>query len=242
MARIFITGSSDGLGQMAAQKLVNEGHSVVLHARNGQRARHAIELVPGADKVLIADLSKQDETKRLAEEVNSLGKFDAIIHNAGVYQDAREKILGINVLAPYILTSLIEIPERLVYISSGLHMQGNPDITNLTSGNITYSDSKAYVSMLAFAVARKMKNVYSNSVDPGWVPTKMGGKNAPDDLQKGFGTQAWLAVSNDPAAMVSGHHFFHQKAKQHLSLVDDPELQERFLLQCEKMTGIRFSA
>ena len=84
MARVFITGSVDGLGQLAANALVHKGHSVVLHARNRERSRYGLAMVPGAEAVLTGDLSSIEETKNLADQVNALGQFDAIIHNAGV--------------------------------------------------------------------------------------------------------------------------------------------------------------
>ena len=68
--------------------------------------------------------------------------------------------------------------------------------------------------LLAKAIARKWHGVYANAVNPGWVPTKMGGAGAPDDLQKGAETQSWLAISNDPEALVSGRYFFHRKEKE----------------------------
>src|SRR5688572_22753043 len=115
MARIFITGSADGLGQLAAKLLVDQGHNVVLHARNTARARHAAEKVKGAEAVLVADLADLEETKSLAAQVNALGKFDAVIHNAGVYQVPNKQIVAVNTLAPYTLTCLINRPKRLVY-------------------------------------------------------------------------------------------------------------------------------
>ena len=168
MVRIFITGSSDGLGQMAANLLISQGHDVVLHARNDERARFALKKVKGASKVLIADLSDIDAIKRLAAEVNSIGRFDAIIHNAGIYSRSNDEIFTVNTLAPYILTSLIERPKRIIYMSSGLHMNGRPDIENLSSGS-SYSDSKLYLLMLSKVVARKWPDVLSNTVNPGWV-------------------------------------------------------------------------
>ena len=114
MARIFITGSSDGLGSMTAKLLINQGHEVVLHARNAERGRQALVKVPGARKVMIADLSSIEETKQLAAEVNTSGHFDAIIHNAGVYQVPNKLIFAVNSLAPYILTCLIQRPGRLI--------------------------------------------------------------------------------------------------------------------------------
>src|SRR5947209_1734712 len=125
MARVFITGSADGLGQLAAKALINQGHNVVLHARNAQRRKQALDNNPGAENVLIADLSNIDETKELAANVNALGNFDAVIHNAGVYQVSNELIFSVNTLAPYILTCLIQKPKRLIYLSSGMHRQGN---------------------------------------------------------------------------------------------------------------------
>src|SRR5881392_4226729 len=106
MARIFITGSADGLGQLAARELIAKGHEVVLHARNEGRAEDALTHAPGAEAALAADLGDADETRRLATQVNALGRFDAVIHNAAVYHTHAEDILTVNVLAPYILTCL----------------------------------------------------------------------------------------------------------------------------------------
>jgi len=242
MARIFITGSADGLGQLAASALVAQGHEVVLHARNEKRGHEAFDKVPGAETLLTADLSNIEDTKQLAEKVNALGNFDAVIHNAGVYRTSAEEIFTVNTLAPYILTCLIQRPKRLIYLSSGMHLDGHSKLENLRTkvGRITYSDSKLHVLMLCMAVARKWPEVYANAVDPGWVPTKMGGPGAPDDLKKGFETQAWLAVSNDATAKVSGRYFHHQKEHRHNSEADDVQLQERFLSLCEGITGIVF--
>ena len=238
MARIFITGSADGLGQMAAQKLIREGHEVVLHARNETRGREALAKTPGAKAVVTGELSDIAETIALAEKVNQSGAFDAVIHNAGVYNASSKQILTVNTFAPYILTGLIRKPQRLIYLSSGLHKQGTLNLEGIAHGRISYSDSKLHVLMLAKALARRWPGVYANAVDPGWVPTKMGGKNAPDDLQKGYETQAWLAVSEDQSAKVSGRYFFHQKERPHNPLADAIEGQEKLLSLMEQLTGI----
>jgi NAD(P)-dependent dehydrogenase (short-subunit alcohol dehydrogenase family) len=242
MARIFITGSADGLGLLAAKALANQGHNVVLHARNAERAFETKRKLPQAEAVLTGDLSNIDETKRLAEDVNALGRFDAVIHNAGVYQVSSQLIFAVNTLAPYILTSLIQRPERLIYLSSGMHRQGQPNFENfnLKVSSISYSDSKLHVLMLSMAVARKWPDVYSNTIDPGWVPTKMGGRGAPDDLQKGFETQVWLATSNEAKARVSGRYFHHQKERSYNPSANDVTLQEELLQQCETITGVAF--
>jgi NAD(P)-dependent dehydrogenase (short-subunit alcohol dehydrogenase family) len=242
MARIFITGSADGLGQLAARQLVQQGHRVVLHARNEQRANDASHHIPGAEAALAADLSSMDETKKLAAEVNALGGVDAIIHNAGVYQSPAQT-LNVNTLAPYILTCLIDPPKRLIYLSSGMHLSGDIALKGLENGSsVSYSDSKLHDLILAKVVARKWKGVYANAVDPGWVPTKMGGAGAPDDLEQGFQTQVWLAVSNDPEALVTGRYFHHQSKAKYQLKADETDIQERFLELCAKITGVSFPA
>jgi NAD(P)-dependent dehydrogenase (short-subunit alcohol dehydrogenase family) len=165
-----------------------------------------------------------------------------VIHNAGVYQAAAEEILTVNTLAPYILTCLIERPRRLIYLSSGMHLGGSAKLESLDTSvsRVTYSDSKLHVLMLCMAVARKWPEVYANAVDPGWVPTKMGGPGAPDDLTKGYETQVWLAVSNDEKARVSGLYFHHKKETGHNPEADDVQLQDRFLNLCREITGVSF--
>ena len=242
MARIFITGSADGLGQLAANALNAGGHTVVLHARNEARGKEALAKSPGAETVLIADLSKKDETVELAHKVNALGRFDAIIHNAALYHAPGTELLPVNTLAPYILTCLIQKPERLIYISSDLHEGGRTKFENFytETDNINYSDTKLHLLMLCKAVARRWPEVYSNALNPGWVPTKMGGAGAPDDLTKGYETQVWLAISNDEKAKVSGKFFYHQTTRKSHPEADSTDLQEEFLQVCEKLTGIKF--
>jgi NAD(P)-dependent dehydrogenase (short-subunit alcohol dehydrogenase family) len=253
MARVFITGSADGLGRMAAQLLVEQGHSAVLHARNDQRGRDARAAVPGAETVLIGDLASRPQTRKLADDVNSLGPFDAVIHNAAVgYQEARRltedglpHVFAINTLAPYVLTALIHRPQRLVYLSSGLHQSGDPSLHDLAlekrkwRGQQAYSDTKFHNTLLAFAVARHWRDVYSNVVDPGWVATRMGGPNAPDDLDAAHRTQVWLATSDDPEARVTGEYFFHKELLAPHHATRDVERQERLLKACEKLIAIQ---
>lgn len=244
MARIFITGSADGLGQLAAKSLLDQGNEVVLHARNAARGRHARQHAPRAENVIIGDLSDLEQTKRVASEANASGPFDTVIHNAGVYQASARDILLVNTFAPYILTCLIAKPGRLVYLSSGMHRNGqaNLDGIQLEGGRVSYSDSKLHVVMLCMAVARHWPDVYTNAVDPGWVPTRMGGSGAPDDLQKGYETQTWLAASDDSGAKVSGRYFFHQRESRFNPQAADVRLQERLLGLCGEITGITFPA
>jgi NAD(P)-dependent dehydrogenase (short-subunit alcohol dehydrogenase family) len=257
MARVFITGSSDGLGKMAAQLLIEQGHSVVLHARNPQRGRESMAAVPGAEAVVIGDLSSVAQTRKVADHVNALGSFDAVIHNAGVgdrepkraaTEDGLSQVFAVNTLAPYILTALIKTPKRLVYLSSGLHHQGDPSVKDLTwdhrpwNGQQAYSDTKLHDVMLAFAVARRWPHVLSNAVEPGWVATKMGGAGATDNLDEGHRTQVWLAVSDDPAAKVSGEYFYHMRKKTPKSAARDVETEEKLIEACKEFSGVELPA
>jgi NAD(P)-dependent dehydrogenase (short-subunit alcohol dehydrogenase family) len=253
MARVFVTGSSDGLGKMAAQLLLEQGHSVVLHARSEQRARDARAAVPQAETVLIADLSSIKQTHALANQVNALGVFDAVIHNAGLgYREPSRNpteedlpsVFAVNTLAPYILTALIQRPKRLVYVSSGLHQSGDASLDDLAwekrkwQSQQAYSDTKLHDVLLSFAVARLWKNVLSNSLEPGWVATKMGGPSATDNLDEGHRTQVWLAVSDDPKAQVTGEYFFHKRLRKPSAVTHDIELQEKLLKACEGFSGV----
>ena len=227
---------------MAAKWLADQGHQVILHARNKQKARDTLDKVLAAEDVLTGDLADIEQTKQLAIALNAIGRIDAVIHNAGIYRGASKEILAVNTLAPYILTCLIQKPQRHIYISSDMHLHGDPSLEQITSGkgNMTYSDSKFYVLLLMKAVARKWPAVYANAVDPGWVPTNMGGPNAPDDLQKGFETQAWLAVSADDKAKVSGRYFYHRREANYHPESGNIALQDKFLATCEQITGVPF--
>ena len=181
------------------------------------------------------------------------GRYDAVVHNAGVgYREPRRvetvdglsQVFAVNVLAPYLLTALINRPSRLVYLSSGMHKGGNPDLDDLQwarrswNGAQAYADSKLFDAVLAFAVARRWAGVLSNALEPGWVPTKMGGPDAPDDLSLATVTQVWLAVSDDPAAMVTGDYFYHQQPRAVHPAARSVEVQGGLLDRCAELTGV----
>jgi NAD(P)-dependent dehydrogenase (short-subunit alcohol dehydrogenase family) len=252
MSKVLITGSAEGLGREAARQLVRGGHDVVVHARDERRAQQALARVPGATAALPGDLSSITSTRALADLINAAGVFDAIIHNAGIgyreatrreTEDGLEHVFQTNVLAPYLLTALVKRPARLIYLSSGLHTSGDPDLGDLQwehrrwNGYQAYSDSKLFDAVLAAAVAHRWPQVISSSVDPGWVRTKMGGPGAPGDLGPGAETQVWLATSNDPNALQSGRHFYHQRVRETHPAVDDPVIQDGLLAACYELTG-----
>jgi NAD(P)-dependent dehydrogenase (short-subunit alcohol dehydrogenase family) len=252
MARIFISGSSTGLGFMAGQLLVDQGHRVVLHARNPMRAENALEDFHGAEDIVIGDLSTVAGMRSVAAQVNKLGRFDAVIHNAGVgYREGRvitadglPHVFAINTLAPYVLTALIERPKRLVYLSSGMHRGADANVDDLAwkkrswAGAQAYAESKLHDVLLAFAVARHWPDVLSNALEPGWVATRMGGSGASDDLDQGHRTQVWLAVSDDAGARVTGAYFYHLKQRAPNPEAQDEAEQEDLLEACQRLSGI----
>ena len=256
MAHVLITGSSDGLGLMAARLLIGQGHSATVHARDSKRAAHVRSVLPAAENVLVGDLGSLDGIRLLAAQANATGRFDAVIHNAGIgYREPRRietvdglsELFTVNVLAPYLLTALMTRPERLIYLSSGMARGGNPDLSDPQwtgrrwNGAQAYSDSKLFDVLLAIGVARRWPDVRSNSVEPGWVPTKMGGRGAPDDLDQGPVTQAWLAVSDDEAAKVTGRHFYHQQERSAPAEAREAAVQDALLDYCAEITGASIS-
>jgi NAD(P)-dependent dehydrogenase (short-subunit alcohol dehydrogenase family) len=253
MSLVFITGSTDGLGYAAARALIQDGHEVVLHARSTARATAIADLVPRSRGVVIGDLSSSADTQKLAEQVNAVGRMDAVIHNAGVYRvptrsatpEGHAITLAVNTLAPYILTAEIARPRRLIYLSSGMHRSGSPSLRDVDwvdqrwDETQAYCDSKLLVTALAFAVARLWPDVLSNAVDPGWVPTTMGGAGATDDLEMGHQTQTWLAVNDDPPAAVSGRYWHHRQVQTPATVVADTGFQDQLIDTLAKLTGVK---
>jgi NAD(P)-dependent dehydrogenase (short-subunit alcohol dehydrogenase family) len=252
MARVLITGSTAGLGRAAARDLLAQGHEVVLHARNSARADSVADLARRAARVVVGDLASADDTRGVADQANATGGIDAVIHNAAIYVDPRRvatpeghaRTLAVNVLAPYVLTAWINRPSRLVYLSSGMHRDGDASLRDIDwtarrwSGVQAYCDSKLFITALALAVARRWPHLLANAVDPGWVPTRMGGPGAPDDLELGHLTQTWLAVSDHPEAAETGGYWYHQRRRSPAPAALDESFQDALLDELTRLTGV----
>jgi NAD(P)-dependent dehydrogenase (short-subunit alcohol dehydrogenase family) len=231
---------------------MDDGHDVVLHARTRERAAALSDLAPNAAGVVIGDLGSSAETRELADQVNDVGRMDAVIHNAGVFlepsrattADGHAKTLAVNTLAPYLLTALIDRPDRLIYLSSGMHHGGAGSLQDIDwtqrrwNAAKAYSESKLQVTALALTLARAWPEALSNAVDPGWVPTRMGGAGATDDLEMGHLSQTWLAVSNDAAAAVSGGYWYHRQQQAPAAEARDPAFQDRLIDRLAALTGV----
>lgn len=237
MARIMVTGSTDGVGRATAAALIDEGHDVVVHARNQRRLDALEELIVRGATSVVGDLSDHTQVLDLAEQANRIGGFDAVIHNAGVIDGA--DLFQVNVLAPYVFTA--QIPAaRLVYLSSSMHRGGHADLSRLdgTGAGASYSDSKLFVTVLMAAMARRCPDVLAHAVDPGWVPTRMGGPSASDDLALAHVTQTWLATTDEPEALVSGRYWHHMRTEQPHPAVHEEAFQDELLAVLVERTGI----
>ncbi|KAI0097372.1 short chain dehydrogenase [Nemania sp. FL0031] len=261
MARILITGSSDGLGLRAAKLLVAKGHTVYLHARNAQRASDARTACPGAAAVLLGDLSSIAETKALASSIAQLGPepLDCIFHNAGLYlgpyraqAEGYPAVFAVNCLAPYLLTCLAPLPKRLVYASSDSHFNGSADLGDFGwkerheagrfGDRAAYADTKMYNTMFGYAFARRFKGrgTAANAVDPGWVPTKMGGIRAPGDINESDRLYVMLAEDSGEAEGKSGCYWDPKTtgpASSHRDTYDE-QAQDALLKKLEEITGV----
>ena len=236
--RILVTGSADGLGRAAADALLSAGHDVVVHARSHHRAATLAPLIDRGADLVVGDFGDRDAVRRIAAELNAGDPLSSVIHNAGVV--GGRAVMPVNVVAPYLLTALLDGPQRHIYLSSGDHFAGRPSLSGVDwQGDApgSYADSKLYVTTLAAALARLRPDLLSNAVDPGWVPTKMGGPGAPDDLELGHQSQQWLATSDDPEALTSGGYWYHRRRRQPHRAVNDAGFQDSLLRALAEETG-----
>ncbi len=251
MTRIFITGSTQGVGRNAAETLIAAGHEVVLHARNERSAKGVEALAAGALGIVTGDLGSLAETRNLAKQLNSIGRMDAIIHNAGIIDDDRMmtedgllRVLMVNAIAPFLLSTLASRPKRLIFTGSSMHHGHDQVLDDMNwtsrrwSGSSAYGESKLLGVALANGLARGWPDVHCNSVDPGWVPTRMGGRAASDDLNKAHMTQCWLATSSDAEACVSGVYWYHLRPQEPDPKVRDPKFQAEVLKRFAELTQV----
>jgi NAD(P)-dependent dehydrogenase (short-subunit alcohol dehydrogenase family) len=275
MARILITGSSDGLGLRLAQHL-SATHSVVLHARNTQRANDAKTACPNAEGVVIGDLSSIKQTIQMAEEINSLATpdgrtgFDAVVFNAGLFRggfrrtDVEEvvvkgetrtvggvpSLMAVNTFSTYVLACLINpTPKRVVFLSSQLHSGGDGELRDLDwksrgekgwSDGQAYGDSKLHNIMFAHAFDKVWKakgwEGFSNSMDPGWVATKMGGRGASGSWEESIATYEYLATGVEESG---GYWRPGRKRGSPVRVAGDEGKWDLLMRKCEEVTGVK---
>lgn len=254
MSRIFITGSTQGLGFATAQRLMSEGHEVVGHARSGQRAQSLRTALPGLADVLVGDLRSLDDVGDLAAAANASGPFDAVIHNAAMAPDQAERemtedgmpaMLQVNAAAPFVLTSLMDKPTRLIYMGAELATKTKPKLDDLLwesrrwNGMKAYAESKLYLLLLATELHEWHPEIAVNSVHPGWARTRLGGPKAPLAPEEAIDTQVWLATHDDLDVHESGHLLHGRKKLNRGPFADDLDVRRELQVHLAELTGVR---
>ena len=249
MSRVFITGSSTGLGLMTGRLLAEQGHQVVLHARDERRAGDARAALSAAGCHYYWRCLTPEGSQRMAEQLNGMGRFDVLIHNVGVgyresrrilTQDGLPHVFAINVIAPYVLTALLERPVRLVYLARMHQSQLGRSGPGLAAPPMRRA---SYTTCFWRSRLRDVGLTCSRMrLSRDGCPRRMGGSGAPDDINQAHLTQAWLAVSNEPAALVTGQYFYHMRPRQPNPQVYDTALQDGLVDACERLSGVKLRA
>jgi hypothetical protein len=112
---------------------------VVVHARDTNCAAALTDLVDRGAALVVGDLASAPQTGHLADQVNQLGRMDPVIHNADVYSDrdrnprpeGHPRVLAVDTLAPYVLRGLSRRPDRLIYLTSDMHVGGDDSLNDL---------------------------------------------------------------------------------------------------------------
>ena len=253
MARVLITGSSTGIGQAAAISLARQGHEVVLHARNDQRAERALAAVPQAAGVVVADLASFQQTRDMVAQAERFGRYDTVVLNAGLglkhaterelTADGNELMFQVNTLSAYLVPVLLPRPGRLIFTSSSvagggvLHLD-DPNFTHRPfDGWQAYQDTKLHLILLALGFGRRWSDVESLAFDPGWVSTQMtlrNGDKPPLTSEHAGERLAGLvtAVEVPPDAYDTERPWRPGKDEK------NPEAQDGLLALCARLTGV----
>ncbi len=186
---ILITGSTDGIGKLAAIKLAKDGHEIYLHGRNAQKLDTVISEIKTQTnnpqiKGFVADFSDLAAVQQMAAQVNQeVSKIDVLINNAGIFKsplatnkDGLDIRFVVNYFAPYVLTKAL-LPllkkgnaPRLINLSSAAQAPVSPDAL---AGKIqigaqaAYAQSKLALTMWSFQLAKQLKDITVIAVNPG---------------------------------------------------------------------------
>jgi len=208
----LITGGTNGIGKATAQALARMGATVVIVGRNAQKTSQLVESIRAdsgnlnVDSIL-ADLSSQQEVRRLAEEFKiKYACLHVLLNNAGgtflkrqLSVDGIEMTFALNHLAYFLLTNLLletmkaSAPARIINVSSDAHFRGKIDFDNLQgeqsySGFGPYGNSKLANILFSKELSRRLEGtgVTLNALHPGLVSTGFG-KNNPGLMMKIMG-------------------------------------------------------
>ena len=237
---VVITGATSGLGRATAERLADLGAEVILVGRSEEKAqqtRHDLIAATGNNKIVveIADLSLMSEVRKLAKRLlQRYPRIHILINNAGVLINERtttaeglETTLATNLMAPFLLTSLLipthraSAPSRIINVSSGGMYSAALYLDDLQSLNRPYNGSKVYAQtkrglvMLTeyWAKQQQKTGLVVHVMHPGWADTPGVERAFPKFYQitkpllrtpqEGADTIVWLAAAPE-AGKVSG--------------------------------------
>ena len=265
---VLVTGATDGIGRATALGLARLGARLLVHGRDPERvaaaARETAAAGPERADGFVADLSVQDEVRRLAKQVRRAApRLDVLVNNAGVYMrdrrltpDGIEQTFAVNVLAPFLLTQLLlealeaAAPSRVVNVASMAHSHARLDLAALTGGGSwhggeAYGASKLALVLLTAESAERLAGlgVTVNSLHPGVVRTKLLRAGWPygtvtgGAVDRGARTSIYLAASPEVEG-VTGLYFAQSRPAQPSPLVHDRALRRRLWGECLRLTGL----
>lgn len=249
MATMCITGSSDGIGLATAHVLLAAGHRVLVHARSEERGRPVVEALSGDAHLVTGDLARMEDVRALADQIAKRGPLDVLVHNAGVWvrgdtppmtPDGFETTLAVNVLAPHLLTALLveQLTGRLLWLGSGMAGSGRPKPSALggeRNPRQAYADSKACDVALAQAWGRRLPQVASAAVDPGWVRTKLATSGAPGDVDDAATSLVYCCTDAD---LASAPYWRDRRPTPIPGRLRDVGLQDAIAAACDQLVGL----
>ena len=222
MTITFITGANKGLGYETARRLIGEGHTVLLGARDATAGAKAAEEL-GARFVPIDVTDEASVTAAAADVAQHEGSIDVLINNAGVSGPRADaaSLSAADVLAVYDVNVLGVVRTTTAFLPL-LRRSKDPVVVNVTSGlgslaathdpdrieshviNLEYTSSKAALTMLTTQYAKALTDIRINAVDPGYTATDFNGHSGPQTVTEG--TDAIVGLATEGPGSGSGRY------------------------------------